>query len=65
MVHTTLLHKYRILFTVCNRAIKGDGLKNLSGFHPIGFNLNGLFTTESNLIRRNPSKFLSPPTLIE
>ena len=31
-------------------SIKGDGLKNLSGFHPIGFNLNGFVLYKLNLI---------------
>ena len=45
--------------------IKGGGLKNLSGFRPIGFSLYGLFCIQLNLIRRKPGKFLSPPRLIE
>ena len=46
-------------------SIKGVGLKNLSGFSPIGFSLNGLFCIQLNLVRGNQDKILSPPPLIE
>ena len=44
---------------------KGGGPLNLSGFRPIRLSLYGLFTTESNLIRRNPVKFSGPPPFVE
>ncbi len=46
-------------------SFKDGGPLNLSGFRPIRLSLYGLFTNESNLIRRSPDKFSSPPPFVE